>query len=174
MTVVLTSSIRRRRDTDLPSCVTALARVFETSGYPEIWPADPAGFLSPPDVLGAWVAVEGDAVLGHVLLRDGKDERAEFADARVDLPDELASVSRLFTVPAARGRGLAGRLMSACVEAAGAMGREVILSVVEHEKSAAGMYERMGWRYLTSRPGRWRLADGGLPTLRYYRQPQRT
>lgn len=171
MAIVLKPQIRRRRDADLPSCVAALAEVFAAGGYPEVWPEDPTGFLAPSGVLDAWVAVEGDAVLAQVLLRDGRVERGEFAGAEVELPGEPVSVSRLFTVPSARGRGLAARLMAVCLEAAAGMGREVILSVVDHETSAVAMYERMGWRYLTSLPGKWRLADGTVPTMRYYRQP---
>lgn len=147
-----------------------MAEVHAADGYPQVWPGDPVGFLSPPDVLDAWVAVDGSAIVGQVLLRDGKGERAEFADADVDLPQRLASVSRLFVTPRARGTGVAAGLVAACVAGAGRDGRAVILSVVEGE-TAVGFYERLGWRYLTSRPAEWRLADGGTPTMRYYRQP---
>ncbi|ADD42745.1 GCN5-related N-acetyltransferase [Stackebrandtia nassauensis DSM 44728] len=171
MSVVMTPEIRRRRDGDLPSCVDAMRLVHEADGYPARWPEDATGFLTPSDVLDAWVAVDGEAVVGQVLLRDGKHERDECADEEVDLPDGLASISRLFVTPAARGTGTAARLVGTCVAEARRRGLGVILSVVEGVGDASGFYERLGWRFITTRPAEWRLPNGDIPTMRYYRQP---
>lgn len=170
MADVSTLEIRPRRAADVASCVEALAAVHASDRYPSVWPADPVGFLSPSDVLAAWVAVADDTIVGQVLLRDGRGERAEFADADVDLPHRLASVSRLFVAPVGRGRGAAARLLAAGVAWAERDDRTAILSVVDGE-AAVGFYERLGWRLLTSRPAGWRRGDGSTPTMRYYRQP---
>jgi hypothetical protein len=50
------SCTRSRDEIDVDACVTALRAVYETSGYPSNWPADPAQWLRPPGMLQAWVA----------------------------------------------------------------------------------------------------------------------
>src|SRR5579875_1359301 len=58
--------IRVREDGDLDRCVQALAAVHQTSGYPANWPADPAGWLTPGGMAGAWVATTAaEPVAGH-------------------------------------------------------------------------------------------------------------
>ncbi|MGW2329133.1 hypothetical protein ACWC5C_25720 [Streptomyces sp. NPDC001700] len=62
------AQLRPRTDEDLAACVSALATVQRADRYPVHWPDDPQGWLTPADMLGAWVAAEGPAVLGHVTL----------------------------------------------------------------------------------------------------------
>lgn len=87
--------VRSRTQDDLDGCVKALAEVQAADGYPVDWPDDPAGFLTPSDLAGAWVAVDDEGVAGHVGVTVGD------------------AVTRLFVAPRARGRGLAVRLLEA-------------------------------------------------------------
>jgi hypothetical protein len=61
-------TIRIRRQDDIGRCVELLATVHAADGYPLLWPADPAAWLTPANVLHAWVAEDERAVMGHVVL----------------------------------------------------------------------------------------------------------
>jgi hypothetical protein len=62
--------VREREAADIDVCVQALAAVHESSGYPSVWPADPARWLTPSRSLRAWVAATGEIPLaGHVVVR---------------------------------------------------------------------------------------------------------
>jgi GNAT superfamily N-acetyltransferase len=77
------------------------------------WPADPAEWLSPSGSATAWVAEDPAAgsIVGHVCVVRGVDDPVVASLAGV-ASDRLASVSRLFVSPAARGRGLAQALLA--------------------------------------------------------------
>src|SRR5262252_10413952 len=57
-----------RRAGDLDGCVALLARVHAADGYPVHWPEDPGRWLTPDELLGAWVAWRSGALAGHVCL----------------------------------------------------------------------------------------------------------
>lgn len=67
-------AIRRLGAGDVAGCVAVLRRVYEASGYPGRWPADPAGWLG-HRLTTAWVAIRGDQVIGHVGLAAGLEAR---------------------------------------------------------------------------------------------------
>jgi GNAT superfamily N-acetyltransferase len=107
---------RDREESDVEECARALLDVHQASGYPDNWPADPAGWLRPPGILRSWVAVGEDIpVAGHVILK------------RPRPGSRSAEISRLFVVPAARRRGVAMALLDAAMSAAAADGRPVSL-----------------------------------------------
>ncbi|MFF1925196.1 GNAT family N-acetyltransferase [Streptomyces sp. NPDC058221] len=160
--------IRRRRDDDMKACVEALATVHEADRYPARWPADPAGWLTPDNLLEAWVALDGTDVLGHVALT--RTDRAMAADAGLPT-DELASVARLFATASARRRGVASALLAAAAKAAAARGLRLVLEVEDGGGAAVALYERAGWRRVGSRPGDWRTADGRTALLHTYLAP---
>ncbi|MFE6765843.1 GNAT family N-acetyltransferase [Streptomyces sp. NPDC057689] len=160
--------IRRRRDGDMDACVEALATVHEADRYPAAWPADPAGWLTPGGMLGAWVAVDGPRVLGHVALTRTGDAMAVLAGRPAA---ELASVSRLFATATARRRGVAGALLAAAVRAAENDGLRPVLEVEEGGRAAVALYERSGWRRVGSRPGDWTTPDGRTALLHTYAAP---
>ncbi|HTZ43602.1 MAG TPA: GNAT family N-acetyltransferase [Jatrophihabitans sp.] len=144
--------LRPRSAADLPACVAALREVHERDGYPQRWPVDPPGWLDPPGLAGAWVAVADGAVHGHVaLVADG-------ADALV--------LSRLYVAAAARGTGLAGRLLDLAVTQAGA--RSLWLEVMDDAAPAIRLYERAGWHLVERRPASW-VGPAGRSTVRVYR-----
>ncbi|MGW1129588.1 GNAT family N-acetyltransferase [Streptomyces sp. NPDC002526] len=159
---------RRRRDDDLDACVEALATVYEADRYPVLWPADPAGWLTPGGLLGAWVAVDGPRVIGHVALTRTGDALA----ARVGGPAaELASVSRLFATATARRRGVARALLATAARAAEDDGLRPVLEVEDGGRAAVALYERSGWRRMGSRPGDWTTPEGRPALLHAYATP---
>ncbi|MFJ6435247.1 GNAT family N-acetyltransferase [Streptomyces sp. NPDC091416] len=160
--------IRRRRDDDMKACVEALATVHDADRYPAQWPADPGGWLTPHGMLGAWVAVDGPDVLGHVALTRTDDVLA--ADVGRP-PAELASVARLFATASARRRGVASGLLATVAKAAADEGLRAVLEVEEGGEAAVALYERAGWRRAGSRPGDWTTADGRTALLHTYVAP---
>ncbi|MEV0786081.1 GNAT family N-acetyltransferase [Streptomyces sp. NPDC050423] len=160
--------IRRRRDDDMKACVEALATVHEADRYPARWPADPGGWLTPAGLLDVWVAVDGADVLGHVALTGAGHAMA--AEAGLP-PDGLASVSRLFATASARRRGVAGALLATATTAAAAGGLRLVLEVEDGCGGAVALYERAGWRLVSSRSGDWTTADGRTALLHTYVAP---
>ncbi|WP_432882062.1 N-acetyltransferase family protein [Kribbella sp. CA-245084] len=132
--------IRERRDEDLPACVEILRAVHERAGYPINWPADPELWLTPKDALGIWVAIDGEQVVGHVVLT------AAGAGAEVE---------RLFVDPKATGRGIGRQLLQHCVTAAAAANRDLALEVVDNRGAAVHLYRNAGWLETGRTPIDW-------------------
>jgi GNAT superfamily N-acetyltransferase len=143
-------ALRRRRAGDLDACVALLAAVHGADGYPARWPDDPARWLTPGELLSAWVATRADEVVGHVCLCRAEDgASAAIWSASAGRPvDRLGVVSRLFVASAARRQGLGRRLLDAACAAARRQGRHPVLEVLEGDRAAAALYERLGWRRL--------------------------
>lgn len=162
--------IRPRAAGDLPGCVAALRLVHETDGYPSKWPADPAGFLTPVGLYGAWVAAPDGAVAAHGALCDSRDvapAAAALAEAAGVPEDRLLTVARLFVVPAARRTGLGRAMLDHLVATATAAGARPVLDVVAADP-AVGFYDRAGWHRVTSSPAPWTDSAGKHPLLHYY------
>src|SRR5206468_5331882 len=98
-----------------------------------------------------WVAEDGGGVVGQVVLRRARDGQAPVAlwcAATGREPGGCAVLARLFVVPSARGLGLGRGLVAvACGEAAG-RGLHPVLDVVDANRAAVRMYERLGWTRL--------------------------
>jgi ribosomal protein S18 acetylase RimI-like enzyme len=143
------TSARYRDESDVGASVEALRGVYETSGYPTNWPADPARWLSPPGILRAWVAATEDVpVVGHVILMR-------------PLPGERsAEVSRLFVGPAARRRGVASLLLETAMRSAVANDLDLFLDVTDHLEGARALYQRAGFRLISTTQADWTTPDG--------------
>ncbi|MEU4544337.1 GNAT family N-acetyltransferase [Nonomuraea dietziae] len=165
--------IRPRVPGDLAACVGVLRAVHEGDGYPANWPDDPEGWLTPPGMLQAWVATDGDEITGHVVLR-GADPA---------LPEADGIVARLFVAAHARGSGAAteaggseGRvrqgaaagLMAAVEREAARRGLRLGLDVTDSRHRAMAFYERAGWRRVASARTDWPDTDGRPALLHYY------
>jgi ribosomal protein S18 acetylase RimI-like enzyme len=149
--------IRERQALDIVDCVQALFQVHQVDKYPTNWPADPVRWMTPADVLQAWVAVTNQAtIVGHVMLRPAA------GDGRV------ASVSRLFVVPDAQGSGLAVDLLRRARVWAAAKGLKLSLEVDDSRAAAIALYERTGWRRTNSTKADWTTPDGEPITLHHY------
>jgi GNAT superfamily N-acetyltransferase len=132
-------------------------------GYPAVWPTDPAGWLSPAGLVGAWVVEQDGALCGHVsVVRPPVPEAS---------PGGQAEVSRLFVAPAARGQQLGAALLTTASSWADAQGLGLSLEVVDDAAPAAALYERLGWRLVERRPATWMAPTGHRPLLRVYRAP---
>ncbi|MFB6987866.1 GNAT family N-acetyltransferase [Streptomyces sp. NPDC056304] len=162
------TEIRRRRDGDIEACVDALATVHEADRYPAEWPADPGSWLTPHGLLGAWVAMDGPTVLGHVALTRTEEVLAKEAGLPVA---ELASVARLFARSEARRRRVASALLDTVRAAAAARGVRLVLEAEEGGAAAIALYERAGWRHVGSRTDDWTTADGRPARMRAYLAP---
>ena len=150
-------SVRPRLDEDVPRCVRALAAVHAAEGYPACWPTDPGGWLNPLGLAAAWVAEHAGSIAGHVgMVRDPHDHALT---ALTGVPaHRLASVTRLFVIPPARGRGVGAQLMDQVSRCAVEQGLQLVLDVVDDGGPAVALYERLGWLLVDRR-----LADGTTP-----------
>lgn len=158
--------IRERTDADLPACARALHDVHLRDRYPMRWPGDPQAWLSPPELVVAWVAeYPGDGIVGHVALtRPGDDQ----GDGERD-----ALVSRLFVAPEGRRQQTGTKLLDQARDWAAVQGLALMLEVAELDDGAAlALYERRGWVHLHTRTATWTTGGGAPVSLRYYRPPR--
>ncbi|SDS04055.1 GNAT family N-acetyltransferase [Actinopolymorpha singaporensis] len=153
--------VRPREDADLPGCVRLLTEVHERDGYPLIWPERPVEWLVGSSPLAAWVALLDEMVVGHVALSHCRPgdvapgllrERDGGAHEGAPRP---AVLGRLAVGPAARGRGAGTRLVTRAVEYARTHGLRPVLDVVDSDRSAVALYERLGWHRLGYVEQRW-------------------
>jgi GNAT superfamily N-acetyltransferase len=166
-------NIRVRRAADLDACTALLADVHAADGYPRHWPADPHAWLTPFLLLQAWVAEGAEVVVGHVALCEAEDDTAAVVcSVASGLPvDRLAVVSRLFVAPQARGCGLGtGLLHTACTTAVSRRLRPA-LEVLDHDRAAIALYERVGWQRVASAQAAWALNQGECAVVHYYLAP---
>lgn len=144
-------TVRARTDDDLAACTTIAAEVHAVDGYPPYLPdGDFLALLTRPQALGAWVAADGDRVLGHVALHTALPSAAMTLarDALECDVDRLGVVARLFTDPGVRRRGTAGVLLDAATNHARARGLAPVLDVWIELTGAIRLYESHGWRRL--------------------------
>ncbi|MEU2038391.1 GNAT family N-acetyltransferase [Nocardia niwae] len=161
--------IRPRTETDLDACAAALRHVHEIDHYPQDWPADPAGWLSPPKLLAAVVADRDDAVVGHIGL--GTSHNTPKVVRESAGTETVVSVIRLYVLPDARRAGVGSRLLTEAARMAASWGQRAVLTVASDSTAAIALYERHGWRHVHSGPGGWRTADGREARMRYYVGP---
>jgi ribosomal protein S18 acetylase RimI-like enzyme len=164
--------VRLRQTADLPACVEALAEVHREDDYPTHWPSDPVSWLTPPGLLAAWVVADSVGIQAHLALVAGvKDDRLNEAARRP--ADEIATITRLFVRPAARGNRLGERLLRTAGTYAADHDLALALDVVDEGRSAAiGLYERLGWHLVARRPAAWLMPSGDRPQLRIYVFPR--
>jgi GNAT superfamily N-acetyltransferase len=163
-------SVRERREDDLPACVRVLQETHIEDGYPVRWPADPADWLSPPELQAAWVAERHGDVLGHVcVVRTATDP---LEPSRPTLPSgRWAAVSRLFVAQTARRQKTGGALLGTASTWATAHGLQLKLDVVDDSRPAIELYERLGWLLIGRCTAGWTDQSGIRPMLRIYRAP---
>jgi GNAT superfamily N-acetyltransferase len=163
-------SVRRRLGNDLADCVEALAAVHAADGYPMCWPTDPAGWLSPPGLAGAWVAKHAGAVDGHVGVVRGVDDPVVTAITGAPTSG-LASVTRLFVAPTARGHRLGAALLATAHRWAVDRGLQLMLDVVDGGGPTMALYDRLGWWLVDRRLADWRTSEGRRPPVSVYLAP---
>jgi GNAT superfamily N-acetyltransferase len=156
--------LRPRRDEDLPAVVEVLRAVHAADDYPSRWPDDPAGWLRPPGLRGAWVAVADDdgspVVVGHVGLL----APARLPEGPPATGPGTAEVVRLVVDPARRRAGVGALLLDEAAAAARAEGLDVDLQVVAGS-GAVDVYARLGWTETRRHTASWVDADGSSPEV---------
>jgi ribosomal protein S18 acetylase RimI-like enzyme len=153
---VIGGSIRSRARDDLDRCALLLASLDPAERYPACWPGDVRAWLSPPDLLGAWVAEDHGAVVAHVALRAPAGSRT-------------AMLTRLWVAPDARGRGVATALCDVACARAAALSLLPSLEVACERVAAIAMYERSGWTRASSEPRP--MVTGGSTLVHDYVRP---
>jgi ribosomal protein S18 acetylase RimI-like enzyme len=143
--------IRQRQPEDLPGLVDVLAEAHRSAAYPVYWPADPARWLTPDQLLGAWVAEVDGVVLGHIAIATPGQETAGPWSADTGRPiGQAVEITRLFVADAAQGRSVGRRLLDEACAAARHQDRHPVLGVLDHNRAAIALYDRAGWRRLSS------------------------
>lgn len=165
----MSSAIRARTDADLPEAADALVRVHSTDGYPVEGVADPESWLTPPGLLSSWVAEQDGHVVGQVCVTEPRGEGATTLWLEETLGDEeeVAVLGRLFVTREARGNALGEKLTRTAMEYAEKIGRRLVLDVMEKDRAAMRLYERLGWEPIGS------ILHSGKVPARAYIAPQR-
>jgi GNAT superfamily N-acetyltransferase len=106
----------------------------DPGGSPESWTEGLRGFANHDRIPTTYVALEGDELLGSVILNEHD----------MSTHQELSPwVSGVYVKPAARGRGVGSALVRHAVAQAGAMG---VTRLYLYTRSAQGLYEKLGWQ----------------------------
>lgn len=162
--------IRPRHPEDLAACVDIIAETHRTSGYPVNWPADPRRWLTPSNLLGAWVAELAGAVVGHVGLVLATDATARVWAASTGRPaSQAVEITRLCVAGAARRRSVGRRLLDTATSAAREQGRHAVLGVFDQDRSAIALYDNAGWHRLSSMD--YAMPHGGTVLMHCYAAP---
>ena len=161
-------TVRPRTDRDLLPLVEALRAVHRRDGYPVVWKADPAGWLTPDGLRAAWTAELAGRPAGHAALTavDADDPATRVWSGCAGQPVErLSCLTRLFVAVEARGAGLGAALLDAVVAHAAEEGHTAVLEVSPADGPALALYHRRGWRPAGDGPQRWWVPDGGPSRL---------
>ena len=140
-----------------------LRAVHEADRYPLNWPPDPARWLTPPELMAAWVAeLPAGHLAGHVALQHPTGDGEPFRGAEL---------SRLFVDPAARRHSVAAALLGQAETWTTERGLTLTLTVTdEHRSSAIAFYEATGWQHINTTTADWMTPDGTPVRLRHYRR----
>ncbi len=138
--------IRARTDADVPECAALLREVYALDGYPVEGVADAEGWMYPVGLMTAFVAGETGGLLGHAAVCEPNGDAAvEMLVAQTGAAEsEIAVLARLFVGPKARGRGVGRMLGEAALAYAAEKRLRAVFDVMEKDRTAISMYERMG------------------------------
>ena len=131
------------------AAVEALAEmVHRHDDYPTYLPGNLRDFVVSDDTLEAWVAEQGQQIVGHAALHASSwpGVMKLVYDSTGLGAGQLAVVARLFVSPSARHRGVGHALLDAATAEAWKLGRRPILDVVTTLSAALRLYEKAGWR----------------------------
>ncbi|WP_405823274.1 GNAT family N-acetyltransferase [Streptomyces sp. NBC_00838] len=139
--------VRPRTSADIAHASSALIAVYNADGYPVEGVDNPEAWLSPPGLLGAWVAETPAQVVGHVAVSRpaGEGAVALWIDRSGATEDAVGVLARLFVLPEVRKRAVGERLMRAAEEYATDHGLRLVLDVMRKDTSAIRLYRRLGW-----------------------------
>jgi GNAT superfamily N-acetyltransferase len=153
--------VRQRQAGDIDELASIAAAVHSLDRYPPSgWLADISSFLSSPNALGTWVAVDAGSVVGHIALHPASAAAvmAIAAEATGWPMERLAAVARLFVTPTKRRCGVGRRLVDHAVAEAHRRERWPVLDVAAHFNRAIALYESCGWS--CAGPVTFQFSDG--------------
>ena len=133
----------------MPASAAIASVLRETDGYPAfLGDDDLEAFVTPSNEIAAWVALDANRVVGHVLLRRSSAPRAsEVAAAALGVDaTRLAFVARLMVLPDVRRRGIARALLATAADGAHSRGFVGVLDVLVEDVAAISLYEAEGWQ----------------------------
>jgi GNAT superfamily N-acetyltransferase len=149
----VTSELRPRRPDDVAPLLVLLQHTHEQQGYPVRSAAVSSWWLAAEEELAAWVALDGERVVGHVALHPAAGAALPLWQSATGRPPaRLAVVSRFFTDRTVPGTG--SLLLAHAVEQARELGREPVLEV-DPDSPAVGFYLRRGWRQVGTVVEQW-------------------
>jgi len=168
----MTVTVRPRTEADMQKCARLLIQVHQTDGYPVEGVADPIAWLTPTGLLHAIVGELDDSVVGHALITSStaSDDAAAIWTERTGEPvEQLLTFGRLFVGPAGRGHGVGEQLTRAAMAYAKEQDRRLVLDVMEKDKAAIRLYERLGWQNIGT--ATHRFGEGQEITAQCYVAP---
>jgi len=132
----------------VPEAAEALVKVHAKDGCPVEGVDHPEAWLTPPEVLAAWVAVLDEQIVGHVALSrpSGEEAVSLWLDQSQDSEAQVAVLARLFVTPEARHGAIGERLMQAATTYAHERDLRLVPEVMAKDVTAMRLYERLGWR----------------------------
>lgn len=153
--------IRPRTDDDLDALVVVASLVHARDGYPPRYADDLTALFTRVEPVAAWVAVDADAVVGHVALHDATTGAAMAlaTEATALASDDLIVLARLLVTPDARGTGVGRGLIATAVAEAHSRGRRPYLDVAVTLDAAIRLYASLGWERIGTVTATFRDAD---------------
>jgi ribosomal protein S18 acetylase RimI-like enzyme len=144
--------VRQRRAEDQARLASLLTAVHTRDGYPVEGVSDAAARLESPLTLAAWSSLFEVVLAGHVMLSEPGDNDASrlWRQRHHRQAGEVAVVGRLFVGPAQRGHGAGEARMKAAMAHATKLERAVVLDLMDKDRAAIALYERLGWHRLGS------------------------
>jgi tRNA (guanine37-N1)-methyltransferase len=161
----MTVTVRPAAGADVPEVAALAALTFPLACPPSSTAADQAAFIAAhltPEHVAGWLAAEDHMVLvaqdddgvllGYTLVVHQADGPAEPEIAAVVPSAPAAYLSKCYVHPDAQGRGVAGTLMTATLDAARAAGATgTWLGVNGENQRAQAFYRRSGFAVVGER-----------------------
>jgi len=135
----------------MAALVELAAKVRETDGYPLFLPdGDLFRFLTQPAPLAAWVAEEGERIVGHVATNARSHSSAMRVIREAGITGEVGVIARLLVDPTRQRQGIGIKLLERAATHVTSLGRTPVLDVVASSSPAVSLYRRRGWKELGS------------------------
>ena len=149
---------------DLDGLIDGLAHAFRET----VNGGSPLGYLPPLSLEVAreyWISVRPELESGARLLLVALRDAAVVGSAQLSLSQRAnsphrATVEKVFTAPAMRGRGVGTALMLAAESVALQNGRTLLQLNTRHGQAAQRWYEALGYHLVGVIPG-WTIGPGG-------------